>query len=53
VIGEHGGDTKRLLRNAFSKGKHLDRSNGKAARIPVYRGWVPVRGKSGTAKSIS
>src|SRR5437660_7590224 len=42
VIGEHGRDTKRCFENFLEK-KKLDPLEWQGARIPVYRGWVPVR----------
>ena len=46
VIGEHGRDTKRCFENFLEK-KKLDPLEWQGARIPVYRGWVPVRRQIG------
>jgi len=51
VIGEHGSDTKRCFERFLEK-KHLEPLEWQGARIPVYRGWVPVRRQIGTAKFI-
>ena len=46
VIGEHGSDTKRCFERFLEK-KHLEPLEWQGARIPVYRGWVPVRRQIG------
>ena len=46
VIGEHGRDTKRCFENFLEK-KKLEPLEWQGARIPVYRGWVPVRRQIG------
>ncbi|HKW35792.1 MAG TPA: NAD(P)/FAD-dependent oxidoreductase [Candidatus Acidoferrum sp.] len=46
VIGEHGRDTKRCFENFLEK-KKLEPMEWQGARIPVYRGWVPVRRQMG------
>jgi digeranylgeranylglycerophospholipid reductase len=42
VIGEHGRETKRCFEKFLEK-KRLEPLEWQGARIPVYRGWVPVR----------
>lgn len=49
VIGEHGRDTKRCFENFLEK-KKLDPLDWQGARIPVYRGWVPVRRQIGNGE---
>ena len=49
VIGEHGGDTKRRFERFLEK-KHLEPLEWQGARIPVYRGWVPVRRQIGNGE---
>jgi flavin-dependent dehydrogenase len=46
VIGEQGRETKRAFER-FLERKHLEPLEWQGARIPVYRGWVPVRRKIG------
>lgn len=41
LIGEHGQDTHRRL-EAFLERRHLVPQSFQGARIPRYRGWVPV-----------
>jgi len=49
VIGEHGSDTKRCFESFLEK-KHLEPLEWQGARIPVYRGWVPVRRQIGNGE---
>src|SRR6202795_389203 len=49
VIGEHGSDTKRCFERFLEK-KHLEPLEWQGARIPVYRGWVPVRRQIGNGE---
>jgi digeranylgeranylglycerophospholipid reductase len=49
VIGENGGDTKRCFER-FLERKHLEPLAWQGARIPVYRGWVPVRRQMGNGE---
>jgi flavin-dependent dehydrogenase len=49
VIGEHGRDTKRRFENFLEK-KKLEPLEWQGARIPVYRGWVPVRRQIGSGE---
>ena len=49
VIGEHGRDTKRRFENFLEK-KKLEPLEWQGARIPVYRGWVPVRRQIGNGE---
>ena len=49
VIGENGGDTKRAFERFLEK-KHLEPLEWQGARIPVYRGWVPVRRQMGNGE---
>jgi len=49
VIGEHGGDTKRRFERFLEK-RHLEPLEWQGARIPVYRGWVPVRRQMGNGE---
>lgn len=46
VIGENGGDTKRCFERFLEK-KRMEPLEWQGARIPVYRGWVPVRKQIG------
>jgi flavin-dependent dehydrogenase len=46
VIGQHGRDTKRCFERFLEK-KALEPLEWQGARIPVYRGWVPVRRQMG------
>jgi len=49
VIGEHGTNTKRCFERFLEK-KHLEPLEWQGARIPVYRGWVPVRRQIGNGE---
>ncbi len=49
VIGEHGGDIKRCFERFLEK-KRLEPLEWQGARIPVYRGWVPVRRQIGNGE---
>jgi flavin-dependent dehydrogenase len=49
IIGEDGRDTKRCLTRFLEK-KHLEPMEWQGARIPVYRGWVPVRRRVGNGE---
>ena len=49
VIGEHGSDTKSCFERFLEK-KHLVPLEWQGARIPVYRGWVPVRRRIGNGE---
>ena len=49
VIGEHGSDTKRCFERFLEK-KQLEPLEWQGARIPVYRGWVPVRRQIGSGE---
>jgi flavin-dependent dehydrogenase len=49
VIGEHGRDTKRRFEKFLEK-KKLQPLEWQGARIPVYRGWVPVRRQMGNGE---
>jgi flavin-dependent dehydrogenase len=49
IIGEDGRDTKRCLERFLEK-KHLEPLEWQGARIPVYRGWVPVRRRIGNGE---
>lgn len=46
LIGEQGRDTKACFERFLEK-KHLEPLEWQGARIPVYRGWVPVRRQIG------
>ncbi|HXJ38949.1 MAG TPA: NAD(P)/FAD-dependent oxidoreductase [Bryobacteraceae bacterium] len=46
IIGEDGRDTKRCLVHFLEK-KQMEPLEWQGARIPVYRGWVPVRRRIG------
>jgi flavin-dependent dehydrogenase len=48
VIGEDGRDTARCLARFLEK-KQMEPLEWQGARIPVYRGWVPVRRRIGKA----
>ena len=49
LIGEHGADTKRCFERFLEK-KKMEPLEWQGARIPVYRGWVPVRRKIGNGE---
>jgi digeranylgeranylglycerophospholipid reductase len=49
VIGEQGSDTKRCFERFVEK-KHMEPLEWQGARIPVYRGWVPVRRQIGNGE---
>lgn len=49
VIGEHGRDTKQCFERFLEK-KKLEPLEWQGARIPVYRGWVPVRRQMGNGE---
>jgi flavin-dependent dehydrogenase len=49
IIGEDGRDTKKCLERFLEK-KHLEPLEWQGARIPVYRGWVPVRRRVGNGE---
>jgi digeranylgeranylglycerophospholipid reductase len=49
VIGEDGRDTKRHFERFLEK-KQLEPLEWQGARIPVYRGWVPVRRRIGSGE---
>jgi flavin-dependent dehydrogenase len=49
IIGEDGRDTKKRLEQFLEK-KHLEPLEWQGARIPVYRGWVPVRRRVGNGE---
>ena len=49
VIGENGGDTKRCFERFLEK-KKMEPLEWQGARIPVYRGWVPVRRQIGNGE---
>ena len=49
VIGETGVHTKRCFERFLEK-KHLEPLEWQGARIPVYRGWVPVRRQMGNGE---
>ena len=46
MIGESGLETRRRLEQFLEK-RHLDPMEFQAARVPVYRHWIPVRRKVG------
>jgi flavin-dependent dehydrogenase len=46
IIGEDGSDTKKCLTRFLEK-KQMEPLDWQGARIPVYRGWVPVRRRVG------
>ncbi len=47
VIGEHGSSMKRCFERFMEK-KRMEPLEWQGARIPVYRGWVPVRRQVGS-----
>jgi flavin-dependent dehydrogenase len=49
IIGEDGRDTKECL-SRFLEKKRLEPLEWQGARIPVYRGWVPVRRQIGNGE---
>src|SRR2546423_10542918 len=49
VIGEDGHDTARRLERFLEK-KQMEPLEWQGARIPVYRGWVPVRRQVGNGE---
>jgi flavin-dependent dehydrogenase len=49
VIGEHGRGTKQCFERFLEK-KKLEPLEWQGARIPVYRGWVPVRRQIGNGE---
>jgi len=49
VIGEHGRDTKRCF-DRFLEKKGFEPLEWQGARIPVYRGWVPVQRRVGRSE---
>ena len=49
IIGEDGRDTKKCL-SRFLEKKQLEPLEWQGARIPVYRGWVPVRRQIGNGE---
>lgn len=49
VIGEQGRDIKRAFERFLEK-KYLEPLEWQGARIPVYRGWVPVRRPMGNGE---
>jgi len=49
IIGEDGRDTKKCL-SRFLEKKKLEPLEWQGARIPVYRGWVPVRRQIGNGE---
>lgn len=49
IIGEDGRDTMKCLARFLEK-KHLEPLEWQGARIPVYRGWVPVRRRVGNGE---
>ena len=49
VIGEHARNTKQCFERFLEK-KKLDPLEWQGARIPVYRGWVPVRRQIGNGE---
>ena len=49
VIGEHGRDTKRCF-DRFLEKKNFEPLEWQGARIPVYRGWVPVQRTVGNSE---
>jgi flavin-dependent dehydrogenase len=49
IIGEDGRDTKRCLERFLEK-KQLQPLEWQGARIPVYRGWIPVRRRVGNGE---
>jgi flavin-dependent dehydrogenase len=49
IIGEDGRDTKKCL-SRFLEKKQMEPLEWQGARIPVYRGWVPVRRRIGNGE---
>ena len=49
IIGEDGRDTKKCLSRFLDK-KKMEPLEWQGARIPVYRGWVPVRRRIGNGE---
>lgn len=49
IIGEDGRETKKCLERFLLK-KHLEPLGWQGARIPVYRGWIPVRRRIGNGE---
>src|SRR5271163_5358941 len=49
IIGEDGRDAKRCLTRFLEK-KKMEPLEWQGARIPVYRGWVPVRRRIGNGE---
>jgi flavin-dependent dehydrogenase len=49
IIGEDGRDTKKCL-SRFLEKKKIEPLEWQGARIPVYRGWVPVRRRIGNGE---
>src|SRR5271166_3046206 len=49
IIGEDGQDTKKCL-SRFLEKKQMEPLEWQGARIPVYRGWVPVRRRIGNGE---
>jgi flavin-dependent dehydrogenase len=49
VIGEQGRETKQAFERFLEK-KHLEPLEWQGARIPVFRGWVPVRRPMGNGE---
>ncbi len=49
IIGEDGSDTKKCLLRFLEK-KQMEALEWQGARIPVYRGWVPVRRRVGNGE---
>lgn len=47
IIGEDGKDTKKSIARFLEK-KQMEPLEWQGARIPVYRGWVPVRRRVGS-----
>jgi digeranylgeranylglycerophospholipid reductase len=49
IIGEEGRDTKKCL-SRFLEKRQMEPLEWQGARIPVYRGWVPVRRRIGNGE---
>ena len=49
IIGEDGRDTKKCIERFLEK-KRMEPLEWQGARIPVYRGWVPVRRRVGNGE---
>ncbi|MGB2589083.1 MAG: NAD(P)/FAD-dependent oxidoreductase [Candidatus Acidiferrum sp.] len=49
IIGEDGRDTKKCIERFLAK-KQMEPLDWQGARIPVYRGWVPVRRRIGNGE---